>query len=318
MPNNLHCQNPTLETLKKLEYVDKVMISRTIVKQRLTGIVCSRKLSLLPKSHLYCTRTATKSSGWGLLLGHQSLRSYRGFVQGSKRFIANNAAPKQAEADEPIFKTKTKVKLGLFAASGCLLYLYSKLNKDPIFRAALKEKAPDTFQAVNNIISLDRVKLEEIKPWTVWDDEEARGQGVQYDMPKQMVSVTTKKGLEPFAVLAGPLDTAKTLRSSLLKLGMSIDDDVVDIAILDATARESKKDVINDAKNTPVISKHLTKEGTLRDTLDTLRSEEREIRAQIVNFNKLEGGSTKLLMLNAKLSQVQAKKKKVKNDLKML
>ena len=160
--------------------------------------------------------------------------------------------------------------------------------------------------------------MEEIKPTTVWDDEEVRGQGVHYEIPEQMVSVTTKKGLEPFAVLAGPLDTAKTLRGSLLKLGMSVDDEVVDIAIVDATVSNGRKSVINAAETNHTNSKHLTKKGTLRDTLDELRSEEREIRAQIVNFNKLEGGSTKLLMLNAKLSQIQTKKKKVKSELKLL
>ena len=304
----------------KLEEVDKAMISKSIVKQRVVGLVSGRNYSFLRNAHLHRTRTETKSTGGGddLLRGHQSLRSSVGFVRGSKRFLSNNATAKSDESDEPIFKTKTKIKLGLFAASGLLLYLYNKLNKDPIFREALKGKVPGAFEAISNVVSLDDVKLEEIKPPTVWDDEEVRGQGLSYEIPKQIVSVTTKKGLEPYAVLAGPLDTAKTLRGSLLKLGMSIDDEVVDIAVPDATASKSKKNVINAAENNHVDSKQLTKKGTLRDTLDELRSEEREIRAQIVNFNKLEGGSTKLLMLNAKLSQIQTKKKKVKSELKLL
>ena len=181
------------------------MISKSIVKQRAVGLVSGRNYFLCI-AQLHRTRTETKSTGGGddLLRGHQSLRSSVGFVRGSKRFLSNNATAKSDESDEPIFKNENKNQVRLFAASGLLLYLYNKLNKDPIFREALKGKVPGTFQAINNIVSLDRVKLEEIKPTTVWDDEEVRGQGVHYEIPEQMVSVTTKKGLEPFAVLAGP------------------------------------------------------------------------------------------------------------------
>eukprot|EP00943_MAST-04B_sp_MAST-4B-sp1_P003649 g3649.t1 len=252
---------------------------------------------------------------------------------GRHNFSRNRSStPRRAEADgatklskskvvddEPLFQTKTKVKIGLVATGGILCYLYNKLNNDPEFRLSVAAKAPGVMNTIGSVVTIDRVKMEDIKPPTVWDNIDEWGNGVDYDLPRQTVYVTTKKGTSPFPVLADARDNSVTLRGKLIAAGMSTDDEVIDITIhdnkssQDSNTSSSSNNNIDDVKKIGNVSTDNDNLTVLNEQLANLRKKEKEIQSDIAKFNTIEGGKTKVFMLKSKLNDIQRQKAKIKS-----
>jgi hypothetical protein len=236
-----------------------------------------------------------------------------------------NVATKSAESkvgdDEPLFQTKTKVKMGLVATGGILCYLYNKLNNDPKFRLSVTAKAPGVMNSIGSVVTIDRVKMEDIKPPTVWDDIEEWGNGVDYNLPRQMVYVTTKKGTSPFPVLADAKDNSVTLRGKLIAAGMSTDDEVLDITIHDNKSNNNSSSNNNNSNDVKKIHNSSTGNDDLKELneqLATLRRKEKETQSDIAKFNTIEGGKTKVFMLKSTLNDIQRQKATIKSKIRSM
>ena len=225
--------------------------------------------------------------------------------------------------DEPLFEMKTKIKMGVIASGGILFYLYKKINKSPSFRDTLNDMAPGTMGALSSIITLDAVKWSDVRPETVWDDIDEWGKCIDYEIGEQMVTVTTLKSLKSqttFQVKAGPYDTSETLRDGLVKQGMSIDDQVIDVTIHDRSSKNSSQR--SDDVDSKAIDEHSNVDNVMKNNeilinekLMKLREKEKELQYEISQFKKIEGGKTKVFMLEAAVKKIQGEKQFLKSQL---
>lgn len=230
-----------------------------------------------------------------------------------------------ATDDGPLIQTKTKAKIAIFATGGIMCYLYNKLNKDPEFRQSATKQAPGLISAISSVAKIDRVKMEDVRPQTVWDDIDERGTGVNYSIPRQIVRVHTKRG--KFPVEAGPKDNSKTLRDALIQAGMSVDDEVIDIEINHVNSSTDEvmlnksnndnninEDTVNSVPSIDKDEKQVIL-SKLNEDLKKLRLQEKEIRESITDFQKIEGGKTKVLMMKARLDEIKQQKMLIKSKL---
>lgn len=222
------------------------------------------------------------------------------------------AAAKTTEpvTDPPLFETGTKVKMAFAAVAATSFFAYNKLNDDPVLRASLDEAAPGLMKVVRGVVKIDSVKLEDTQTITVWDHAEAIGAGYDENMPGQLAIITTR--LNPhnkFHIQAGPTDTVSVLKQRCISKGMSMDDDVIDVTLLSNSAELSESAVAQTiAEEDP--------EGDLLNTLQQLRQEEAQLRAQMDKWKRLPGGATKVQCLLVDIEALEAKKMQIKSFLK--
>ena len=104
-----------------------------------------------------------------------------------------------------------------------------------------------------------------------------------------------------------------------MKQGMSIDDQVIDVTIHDRSSKNSSQR--SDDVDSKAIDEHSNVDNVMKNNeilnekLNKLREKEKELQYEISQFKKIEGGKTKVFMLEAAVKKIEGEKQFLKSQL---